>query len=87
LAGTVPELVKLAGRPDANLAGIGISMPGVINHEQTACVLSYRFKWDNVPLASLVASRVHVAMLEAESEELLGNGIGVGVVLQPDRDM
>ncbi|WHO75140.1 hypothetical protein [Rhizobium sp. BT03] len=25
----LPELVKLAGRPDARLAGIGISMPGV----------------------------------------------------------
>ncbi|QSY93031.1 ROK family protein [Rhizobium bangladeshense] len=60
LAGTVPELVKLAGRPKAKLAGIGISMPGVINHEQTACVRSHRFKWDNVPLAALVASRVHV---------------------------
>nr|WP_276314768.1 ROK family protein [Rhizobium changzhiense] len=60
LAGTVPELVKLAGRPNAKLAGIGISMPGVINHEQTACVRSHRFSWDNVPLASLVASRVHV---------------------------
>ena len=60
LANTVPELVKLAGRPAARLAGIGISMPGVINHEQTACVRSHRFNWDNVPLASLVASRVHV---------------------------
>ncbi|MBB2754941.1 UNVERIFIED_ORG: putative NBD/HSP70 family sugar kinase/biotin operon repressor [Rhizobium aethiopicum] len=60
LAGTVPELVKLAGRPDARLAGIGISMPGVINHEQTACVRSHRFQWDNVPLASLLAARVHV---------------------------
>ncbi len=35
-------------------------MPGVINHEQTACVRSHRFSWNNVPLASLVASRVHV---------------------------
>ncbi|MDK4731407.1 MULTISPECIES: ROK family protein [unclassified Rhizobium] len=60
LAGTVPELVKLAGRPKAKLAGIGISMPGVINHEQAACVRSHRFKWDDVPLAALVASRVHV---------------------------
>ncbi|OWV77085.1 ROK family transcriptional regulator [Rhizobium sp. R339] len=60
LAATVPELVKLAGRPKARLAGIGISMPGVINHEQTACVRSHRFQWDNVPLASLVAARVHV---------------------------
>ncbi|MDF0697131.1 ROK family protein [Rhizobium sp. MC63] len=60
LAGTVPALVKLAGRPKAKLAGIGISMPGVINHEQTACVRSHRFQWDNVPLASLVAARVHV---------------------------
>ncbi|PWI53555.1 sugar kinase [Rhizobium phaseoli] len=60
LADIVPELVKLAGRPKAKLAGIGISMPGVINHEQTDCVRSHRFQWDNVPLASLVASRVHV---------------------------
>ncbi|MFS8147700.1 ROK family protein [Rhizobium sp. BR 249] len=60
LAATVPELVKLAGRPKAKLAGIGISMPGVINHEQTACVRSHRFQWDNVPLASLLAARVHV---------------------------
>nr|WP_204330259.1 ROK family transcriptional regulator [Rhizobium phaseoli] len=60
LAATVPELVKLAGRPDARLAGIGISMPGVINHEQTACVRSHRFGWNNVPLAALVAARVHV---------------------------
>ncbi|MGO8624676.1 sugar kinase, partial [Rhizobium ruizarguesonis] len=35
LAGTVLELVKLAGRPNAKLAGIGIARPGVINHEQT----------------------------------------------------
>lgn len=60
LAATVPELVKLAGRPDARLAGIGISMPGVINHEQTACVRSHRFGWNNVPVAALVAARVHV---------------------------
>ncbi|QKK23272.1 ROK family protein [Rhizobium hidalgonense] len=60
LASTVPELLKLAGRPKAKLAGIGISMPGVINHEQTACVRSHRFSWNNVPLAALLAARVHV---------------------------
>ncbi|MDK4741071.1 ROK family protein [Rhizobium sp. CNPSo 3464] len=60
LASTVPEMVKLAGRPHAKLAGIGISMPGVINDEQTACVRSHRFNWDNIPLASLVANRANV---------------------------
>ncbi len=58
LASTVPRLIELAGRQDARLAGIGISMPGVINHEQTICVRSHRFKWDDVALASLVAKRV-----------------------------
>ncbi|GGA83198.1 sugar kinase [Brucella endophytica] len=60
LAATVPRLVGLAGRPDARLAGIGISMPGVINHQQTMCVRSHRFNWDHVPLASLLAKQVNV---------------------------
>jgi predicted NBD/HSP70 family sugar kinase len=59
LADMVPKLVALAGRPHARLAGVGISVPGVINHEQTICVRSHRFHWDNVPLASLVAQRVN----------------------------
>lgn len=60
LAAAVPKLVELAKRPEASLAGIGISMPGVINHEQTVCVRSHRFNWDNVPLAALLANRVRV---------------------------
>ena len=60
LAVTVPRLIGLAERPQAKIAGIGISMPGVINHEQTICVRSHRFNWDNVPLASLLARRVNV---------------------------
>ncbi len=60
LAKTVPTLIELAGKPQARLAGIGISVPGVINHEQTVCVRSHRFDWDNVPLALLVAHRLNV---------------------------
>lgn len=60
LAATVPRLVGLAGRTHAKLTGIGISMPGVINHEQTMCIRSHRFNWDNVPLASLLANRANV---------------------------
>ncbi|KRB55194.1 ROK family transcriptional regulator [Rhizobium sp. Root708] len=60
LATTVPKLVALAGRQDARLTGIGISMPGVINHEQTVCIKSHRFGWNDVPLASLLAARVNV---------------------------
>jgi predicted NBD/HSP70 family sugar kinase len=58
LARAVPRLVALAQRPEAKLAGIGISMPGVISNDQTSCVRSNRFDWNNVPLAQMVATRV-----------------------------
>lgn len=57
LASEVPRILAGSGRPDARLLGIGISMPGVINHEQTVCIRSHRFKWNDVPLASLLAQR------------------------------
>ncbi len=59
LAKAVPRLVALAQRPGAKLAGIGISMPGVISNDQTSCVRSNRFDWDDVPLAQMVATRVN----------------------------
>ncbi|MFS8112603.1 ROK family transcriptional regulator [Rhizobium jaguaris] len=60
LAAAVPSLLKSAGRPNARLAGIGISMPGVIDNEQATCVRSHRYNWDNVPLASMLAQKVKV---------------------------
>lgn len=60
LAEAVPQLVKAAGRPHARLAGIGVSMPGVIDNSQAVCVRSFRFKWNNVPFASMVAQKVKV---------------------------
>lgn len=60
LAEAVPTLVEAARRPNARLAGIGISVPGVIDNDQAVCVRSFRFKWNNVPFASMVAQRVKV---------------------------
>ena len=60
LAEAVPMLVEAAGRPQARLAGVGISVPGVIDNGQAICVRSFRFKWNNVPLASMVAQKVKV---------------------------
>ncbi|MFT4183160.1 MAG: ROK family transcriptional regulator [Rhizobium sp.] len=60
LAAAVPLLVQYAARPNAQLAGIGISMPGVIDNDQTTCVRSHRFGWNNVPLASILAQKVNV---------------------------
>ncbi|MDE1992930.1 MAG: ROK family protein [Rhizobiaceae bacterium] len=60
LAEAIPTLVEAANRPNALLAGVGISMPGVIDNEQAVCVRSHRFDWDNVPLARMLAQRVKV---------------------------
>jgi predicted NBD/HSP70 family sugar kinase len=58
LAEAVPELLRSANRPNARLAGIGISVPGVIDNDQAICVRSHRFNWDNVPLARMLAEKV-----------------------------
>jgi predicted NBD/HSP70 family sugar kinase len=62
LADAVPALVQSAGRPQARLAGIGISMPGVIDNAQAICVRSHRFNWDNVPLAQMLAQEVKTSV-------------------------
>jgi predicted NBD/HSP70 family sugar kinase len=68
LADAVPALVQSAGRPQARLAGIGISMPGVIDNAQAICVRSHRFNWDNVPLAQMLAQEVKTSVwLEDDS--------------------
>jgi predicted NBD/HSP70 family sugar kinase len=60
LAEAVPELVSLVDRPGARLAGIGISMPGVIDNHKAVCIRSHRYNWDNVPLGRMLAERVNV---------------------------
>jgi predicted NBD/HSP70 family sugar kinase len=60
LARAVPNLLQAAACPDARLAGIGISVPGVIDHAQAICVRSHRFDWDDVPLAAMLAAKVKV---------------------------
>lgn len=54
----VRRLVELGGNPGAPITGIGIAMPGVI--EDGVCRKSHRFGWDNVPIAAMLAERVHV---------------------------
>ncbi|MDX3925226.1 MAG: ROK family transcriptional regulator [Shinella sp.] len=60
LAGAVPELVTMVGRPDARLAGIGISMPGVVDNQKALCIRSHRYNWDHVPLGRMLAERVRL---------------------------
>ena len=60
LAEAVPELASLVDRPGARLAGIGISMPGVIDNYKAVCIRSHRYNWDNVPLGGMLAERVKV---------------------------
>lgn len=60
LAAAVPNLVKTVGRPDARLAGIGISMPGVIDNQRALCIRSHRYNWDHVPLGRMLAERANV---------------------------
>ena len=60
LAEAVPRLVSTVDRPGARLAGIGISMPGVIDNQKAICIRSHRYNWDNVPLGSMLAERVNV---------------------------
>ncbi|MER8705301.1 ROK family transcriptional regulator [Mesorhizobium sp. M1088] len=60
LAKAVPELISIVDRPAAKLAGIGISMPGVIDNQKAVCIRSNRYNWDNVPLGPMLAELVDV---------------------------
>lgn len=60
LAGAVPQLISIVDRPEARLAGIGISIPGVVDNQKAVCIRSHRYNWDNVPLGRMMAERVNV---------------------------
>jgi predicted NBD/HSP70 family sugar kinase len=60
LAEAVPRLIAIVDRPAARLAGIGISVPGVIDNRKAVCIRSHRYDWDDVPLGRMMAEKVHV---------------------------
>ncbi|BCG93953.1 ROK family transcriptional regulator [Mesorhizobium sp. 131-2-1] len=58
-AAAVRELVADRNAPSgAQLSGIGIAVPGVIDNG--VCRLSHRFNWIDVPIAAMLAELVHV---------------------------
>ena len=58
-AAAVRELVADRNAPSgAQLSGIGIAVPGVIDNG--VCRLSHRFNWTDVPIAAMLADLVHV---------------------------
>lgn len=57
-ASLTEELMEARGAPGARLIGIGLALPGRIQDD--VCIQSHRFGWTNVPIAKLLADRVHV---------------------------
>ncbi|RVC51348.1 ROK family transcriptional regulator, partial [Mesorhizobium sp. M4B.F.Ca.ET.088.02.2.1] len=58
-AAAVKELLADRKAPSgAQLSGIGIAVPGVIDNG--VCRLSHRFNWIDVPIAAMLAELVHV---------------------------
>jgi predicted NBD/HSP70 family sugar kinase len=69
---TQPETVAEAARQGVDtllgdrrgarkkLVGVGVAMPGLIDVTQGICVSSHRLGWRDVPIASLIASRIDV---------------------------
>ncbi|CAN7546122.1 ROK family transcriptional regulator [Pararhizobium sp. LjRoot255] len=56
----VEQLIPDITRRREKLIGVGLAMPGLIDVEHGVCRISHRFDWHNVPIASLLAERVHV---------------------------
>ncbi|ESX90841.1 ROK family protein [Mesorhizobium sp. M0830] len=42
------------------LIGVGLAMPGLVDIESGVCLISHRFGWKQVPIAALLAERLHV---------------------------
>lgn len=58
-ARAVERLLDAAG-PGTRITGIGLGLPGTIDTARGICLRSHRFNWDNVPIAAMLADRVHV---------------------------
>ena len=59
-ADAVKQLLRHAKRATAKVMGIGVAMPGIIDVATGTCRRSHRFRWDNVPFASMLAERVRI---------------------------
>jgi predicted NBD/HSP70 family sugar kinase len=57
---TIPRLLAEADRPERAIMGIGLSIPGEIDARNGICLQSPRFGWRDLPIAQLLAERVHV---------------------------
>jgi predicted NBD/HSP70 family sugar kinase len=54
------ELLASRKVSKAKITGVGVGMPGIIDTSRGLCLRSNRFNWDNVPIAAMIADRVHV---------------------------
>ena len=55
----VIRLRRMAPDPQGKLIGIGFSMPATVDIEQSICVQSRRFNWENVPFGKMLQQRVN----------------------------
>ncbi|WP_431323578.1 ROK family protein [Rhizobium sp. YTU87027] len=60
IAGNMPVLLEIADRAEADVMGIGVSIPGEINPVTGMCIQSPRFGWQSLPFAELLGERVKV---------------------------
>jgi len=60
IATAIPALLTKSERSDRELMGIGLSIPGEIDARNGVCLQSPRFGWRDLPLAQMLAERVHV---------------------------
>jgi predicted NBD/HSP70 family sugar kinase len=57
-ARAVEELLAEAGNPLARVTGVGVAVPGFI--KDGVCLHGYRFGWNDVPLARMLADKINV---------------------------
>ncbi|OWV83201.1 ROK family transcriptional regulator [Rhizobium sp. R693] len=60
IAGNMPVLLKTADRAEADVMGIGVSIPGEIDPVTGMCIQSPRFGWQSLPFAELLGEQVKV---------------------------
>lgn len=60
IADTINRLVKEQGLDSSKLIGIGIGVPGVIDHERGVVQYSSTLGWRNVPLAAQIKERTGI---------------------------
>ena len=81
IAATVDQTIRLAGVPRERVFGVGIGLAGVINCQSGVVHYSPFFRWQDVPLAAMLAERLGLPIyLENDvntltiTEQLFGPG-------------